>query len=156
MQRCALILSLLLFAGCASKNTDHGAASPADFVAITLGQAAENAHSELAMLAKLRGQGLQPLLLPADPALNQPVSIAWTGPAEGALKEVCLRVGYRYQEIGSPSAQSRMVVVRGLNRPAHMLLEDIAWQVQPQAVLRVDPISRVITLARTRKAGGQS
>ena len=49
-----------------------------------------------------------------------------------------------------------MVVVRGLNRPAHMLLEDIAWQVQPQAVLRVDPISRVITLARTRKAGGQS
>lgn len=156
MQRCALILSLLLFAGCASKNTDHGAASPADFVAITLGQAAENAHSELAMLAKLRGQGLQPLLLPADPALNQPVSIAWTGPAEGALKEVCLSVGYRYQEIGSPSAQALMVVVRGLNHPAHMLLEDIAWQVQPQAVLRVDPISRVITLARTRKAGGQS
>ena len=154
MQRSAFILSLLLLAGCAQKNSDQSVTSPADFVAVTLGQAAENAHSELAMLAKLRGQGLQPLLLPADPALNQPVSIAWTGPAEGALKEVCLSVGYRYQELGSPSPQALMV--RGLNRPAHMLLEDIAWQVQPQAVLRVDPIGRVITLARTSKAGGQS
>ena len=98
---------------------------------------------------------MQPLLLPADPALGQPVSISWTGPAEGALKEICLSVGYRYQELGSPSAQPLMVVVRGLNRPAHELVEDIAWQMQPQAVLRVDPIRRVITLART-KEGGQS
>ena len=125
MQRSAFILSLLLLAGCAQKNSDQSVTSPADFVAVTLGQAAENAHSELAMLAKLRGQGLQPLLLPADPALNQPVSIAWTGPAEGALKEVCLSVGYRYQELGSPSPQALMVVVRGLNRPAHMLLESL-------------------------------
>ena len=156
MQRCALILSLFLFTGCAKKAVDQGATSPADFVATTLGQAAESAHSELAMLEKLRGQGLQPLLLPADAALKQPVSISWTGPAEGALKEICLSVGYRYQELGSPSAQPLMVVVRGLNRPAHELVEDIAWQVQPQAVLRVDPIGRVITLARTSKAGGQS
>ena len=40
-------------------------------------------------------------------------------------------------------------MVRGLNRPAHELLEDIAWQIQPQAVLRVDPVNRVLTLART-------
>jgi len=156
MQRCVLIVCLLLFAGCAKKTVDQGAIQPADFVATTLGQAAESAHSELAMLAKLRGQGLQPLLLPADPALNQPVSISWTGPADGALKEICLNVGYRYQELGSPSAQPLMVVVRGLNRPAHVLLEDIAWQVQPQAALRVDPIGRVVTLARTTKAGVQS
>ena len=61
MQRSAFILSLLLLAGCAQKNSDQSVTSPADFVAVTLGQAAENAHSELAMLAKLRGQGLQPL-----------------------------------------------------------------------------------------------
>ena len=48
------------------------------------------------------------------------------------------------------------MVVRGLNRPAHVLLEDIAWQVQPQAILQVDPIGRVITLARTVSTGGQS
>ena len=151
--RCAFILCLLLFTGCAKKTVDQGATSPADFVATTLGQAAESAHSELAMLAKLRGQGLQPLLLPADAALKQPVSISWTGPAEGALKELCLQLGYRYEEVGSPSTQSLTVVVRGLNRPAYVLLEDIAWQIQPQAVLRVDPISRVITLARTVKEG---
>ena len=123
---------------------------------VTLGDAAQIAHGELAMLAKLRGQGLQPLLPPADPSLSQPVSISWTGPAEGAVKEICLQLGYRYQEAGKPSAQILTVVVRGLNRPAHVLLEDIAWQVQPQAVLRVDPIGRVITLARTVSTGGQS
>ena len=156
MKKVCLLLMCCLAATACAKKTETPATSPADFVAVTLGDAAETAHSELAMLAKLRGQGLQPLLPPSDPSLSQPVSIAWTGPAGGALKEICLQLGYRYQEVGKPSAQTLTVVVRGLNRPAHALLEDIAWQVQPQAVLRVDPIGRVITLARTSKAGGQS
>lgn len=54
------------------------------------------------MLARLRGQGMQPLLPPADPSLTQPVSIDWTGEASGALKAICLHVGYRYRETGSP------------------------------------------------------
>ena len=156
LRRCAFILCCFALAGCAGKKPAQDPTSPADFVAVTLGDAAQTAHGELAMLAKLRGQGLQPLLPPADPSLSQPVSVSWTGPAEGALKEICLQLGYRYQEMGAPSAQSLVVVVRGMNRPAHVLLEDIAWQVQPQAVVRVDPISRVITLARTSKAGERS
>ena len=156
MKKVCLLLMCCLAATACAKKTETPATSPADFVAVTLGDAAETAHSELAMLAKLRGQGLQPLLPPSDPSLSQPVSIAWTGPAGGALKEICLQLGYRYQEMGTPSAQSLVVVVRGMNRPAHVLLEDIAWQVQPQAVVRVDPISRVITLARTSKAGERS
>ncbi|MDL2268116.1 DotD/TraH family lipoprotein [Desulfovibrio sp. OttesenSCG-928-G15] len=128
--------------------------SPADFVATTLGEAAEQAHGELAMLAKLRGQGMQPLLPPSEPSLEKLVSVSWTGPAAGALKEICLQLGYRYEDMGSRSAQPLNIVVHGLNRPAYVLLEDIAWQIQPQAVLRVDPISRVITLARTVKVGG--
>jgi len=56
--------------------------------------------------------------------------------------------------MGTPSAQALSVVIRGLNRPAHELLEDIAWQIQPQAVVRVDAINRVITLAKT--SGGRS
>ena len=143
-----LMLSCLALAACAEK-----AAPPVpptvDFVTATLGQAAEQAHGELALVASLRGQGLQPLLPPADPSLNLPVTLAWTGEASGALKEICLQLGYRYKEVGTPSAQTLTVVVRGLNRPAHELLEDIAWQIQPQAVLRVDPVNRVLTLART-------
>lgn len=149
-----LLCCCLSLAACAKKAGPPDLSSPADFVAVTLGDAAEQAHGELAMLAKLRGQGLQPLLPPPDPSLNKPVSIAWTGPAAGALKELCLQLGYRYEEMGSPSAQPLTVVVRGLNRPAHVLLEDIAWQIQPQAVVRVDSINRVITLARTAKVGG--
>jgi hypothetical protein len=151
--RIVLLLCCCLAAACAKQT--RPASAPADFVAVTLGEAAEQAHSELAMLAKLRGQGLQPLLPPPDPALEKLVSVSWTGPAAGVLKEICLQTGYRYQEMGAPSAQALVVVVHGLNRPACNVLEDIAWQIQPQAVLRVDPIGRVITLART-KAGGRS
>ena len=150
-----LILSCLALAACAQK-----AAPPVppsvDFVSATLGQAAEQAHGELAMLARLRGQGMQPLLPPAYHSLNLPVSIAWTGPADGALKEICLQLGYRYRETGAPTAQTMPIVVHGLNRPAHELLEDIAWQIQPQAVVRVDPVNRVLTLASTSGAEGRS
>ena len=148
--RILLILSCLALAACAEKTTPL-VPHEVDFVSATLGQAAEQAHGELAMLARLRGQGLQPLLPPADP-----VSLAWTGEASGALKEICLQLGYRYKEAGTPSAQALTVVVRGLNRPAHELLEDIAWQIQPQAVVRVDPVNRVLTLARTSSAEARS
>ena len=148
------ILCCCLTLGACAQKTEVPLPQADDFVAVTLGNAAEDAHSELAMLARLRGQGLQPLLPPQDPALDKAVSVSWTGPADGALKEICLQLGYRYREMGSPSAQSLNVVLHGLNRPAHELLEDIAWQIQPQAVVRVDAINRVITLAKT--SGGRS
>lgn len=116
------------------------------------GQAAEEAHSDLAALASLRGKGLTPMLPPADPALAARMSITWTGPANEAIKQICLQTGYKYREIGSPSAQELAVIVNGLDRPCHELLEDVAWQIQPQGVLHVDPINRVITLARTQGA----
>lgn len=150
-----LMLSCLALCACAQK-TAPPVPPTVDFVSATLGQAAEQAHGELAMLARLRGQGMQPLLPPADPTLAQPVSIDWTGEAPGALKEICLQVGYRYRETGAPSAQAMPIVVHGLNRPAHELLEDIAWQIQPQAVLRVDPVNRVLTLAKTSGLEGRS
>ena len=54
-----LMLSCLALAACAPK-----AAPPVppsvDFVSATLGQAAEQAHGELAMLARLRGQAKPP------------------------------------------------------------------------------------------------
>jgi hypothetical protein len=146
-----LLLCCLSLVACAHKASPP-VPSTVDFVTATLGQAAEQAHGELALVAKLRGQGLQPLLPPPDPSLNLPVTISWTGSVDGALKEICLQLGYRYKEVGTPSAQVVTVVVRGLNRPAHELLEDLAWQVQPQAVLRVDPVNRVLTLARTLEA----
>lgn len=155
MPKTLLILSCLTLAACAEKNVPP-VPHEVDFVSATLGQAAEQAHGELAMLARLRGQGMQPLLPPADPSLNLPVSIAWTGPADGALKEICLQLGYRYRETGAPTAQTMPIVVHGLNRPAHELLEDIAWQIQPQAVVRVDPVNRVLTLASTSGAEGRS
>ena len=153
MKKSIILLCFCMACACAKEPPPGG--MPADFVAVTLGKAAEQAHTELAMLAALRGKGLEPLLPTPDPSLEQLVSVSWTGPAAGALKEICLHTGYRYQETGSPSPQTLVVVVQGLHRRAYEVLEDIAWQIQPQAVLRVDPIGRVITLART-KAGGRS
>ena len=148
-QKFAMCLCCLWLCACAVRESASSVPSPADIVSTTLGQAAEQAHEDLAMVARLRGQGMQPLLPPPDPALQRPVSVAWTGPMEGALKEICLQLGFRYREAGTPSAQVMTVVVHGLNRPAHELLEDIAWQIQPQAAVRFDPINRVLTLART-------
>ena len=138
----------LSLAACAEK-TSYSMPDSADFVAVTLGQAAEQAHGDLTMLARLRGQGLQPLLPPPDPALAHPITISWTGPVDGALKEICLQLGYRYKEKGTPSAHPVTVVVNGLERSAYDILEDLAWQTQPRAEIRVDPIGRTITLART-------
>lgn len=107
-----LCLCCLFLAACAGRE-QSSAPPPADFVSTTLGHAAEQAHGELAMIARLRGQGLQPLLQPSDPSLNLPVSITWTGPVEGALKEICLQLGFRYREAGTPSAQVMTVVVIG-------------------------------------------
>ena len=92
----------------------------------------------------------------ADAVLSGSFRLRSKGRASGALKEICLHVGYRYRETGSPSAQAMPIVVHGLNRPAHELLEDIAWQIQPQAVLRVDPVNRVMTLAKTSGLEGRS
>ena len=139
-----------LLAACAPSKKES-VTTPADFVAVSLGSAAEKAHGDLVILAKLRGQGIQPILPPPDPSLAMPVSISWTGPAMGALKEICLKVGYRYQEIGTPSAQELIVVLQGTDRSAYSLIEDVAWQVQPQAVVRVDPFNRIITLARSKR-----
>ena len=97
IQLFVFMLCCLSLAACAKK-ADVRPASPADFVAVTPGEAAEQAHSELAMLAKLRGQGLQPLLPSPDPSLDKSISISWTGPASGALKDICLQLGYRYRE----------------------------------------------------------
>lgn len=152
MKTVAVLLCAVLLTACASRQKETVTA-PADFVAVSLGGAAEKAHGELATLAKLRGQGIQPILPPPDPSLAVPVSISWTGPAMGALKEICLKVGYRYQEIGTPSAQELIVVVQGADRSAYSLIEDVAWQVQPQAVVRVDPFNRIITLARSNTRG---
>ena len=139
-QRFAMCLCCLWLCACAGRENASSVPPPADIVSTTLGQAAEQAHEDLAMVARLRGQGMQPLLPPPDPALQRPVSVAWTGPMEGALKEICLQVGYRYQEVGRPSAQTMTVVVRGQNRPAYELLEDIAWQAQPLAFPAVPPL----------------
>jgi hypothetical protein len=153
-RKAILLLCCCLLMACAKKTATGPAPNPDDFVLATLGEAAEQAHSELAMLAQLRGQGMKPLLPAPDPTLDKPVSISWTGPATGALKDICLQLGYRYRETGTPSTQALIIVVRGLNRPAHSLLEDIAWQIQPQAEILVDPVNRIITLARSGKAGG--
>ena len=146
-----LCISLCALSACSKRPPVASGQAPKDFVALTLGEAAQSAHSELAMLAQLRGKGMEILLPPIDPSLNERVSIDWAGPAGEALRQICLGIGYKYREAGTKSAQSLLVVVKGLNRPAHELLEDVAWQVQPQAQVNVDPITKTVTLARAKQ-----
>ena len=59
--RTLLIQPCLALAACAQKAVPP-VPPTVDFVTATLGQAAEQAHGELALLARLRGQGLQQYL----------------------------------------------------------------------------------------------
>lgn len=149
-----LLCAAVLLPACARHGTQP-VPPPADFVAVTLGAAAEKAHGDLALLAKLRGEGIRPILPPPDPALALPVSVSWTGPAADVLKEICLKVGYRFHETGWPGAGDLVVIVQGNDRPAHALIEDVAWQVQPGAAVRVDVINRTISLVRSGLAAGE-
>ena len=54
MKRCLFIVCCLALAGCAGKKPVQDPTSPADFVAVTLGDAAQTAHGELDLMAKLR------------------------------------------------------------------------------------------------------
>ncbi len=144
-RRIGIVLLLIFLTGCGAKK-EMQVVGP-NWVEIQLGQAAEHAHADLAMLAKLKGQGMQPLLPTPSPDLEQLVTIAWTGPVKGALETICLKIGYKYREIGNIPAQSATIIIKGTNRKAYDLLEDIAWQTHPRAALRVDAINRVLTLA---------
>ncbi len=139
-------MTAFMLTACSSKKAVVEHREP-DFVEIQLGQAAEHAHADLAMLAKLKGEGMQPLLPAPSPDLEQLVTIAWTGPVKNALETICLKIGYKYKEIGNIPAQPVTIVIRGTDRKAYDLLEDIAWQTHPRAALRVDPINQVLTLA---------
>ena len=48
LRRCAFILCCFVLAGCAGKKPTQDATNPADFVTVTLGDAAQIAHGELA------------------------------------------------------------------------------------------------------------
>lgn len=141
----SLLIMLLLLPACSTKNKVVQAYSTQEFVTQNLGKAVENAHSELATLANLRGQGIQPLIPPPDPNLSFPIKISWTGSAEGILKELCLQVGYRFNKVGE-LGMDLPVVVYAENVPAYQLMEEIARQVEPQAYVKVDTISSIITL----------
>ena len=144
-----LLVALSMSVGCSNKSsqTTSDATATSDMVQQTLGLASEEAHANLAMLAKLRGKGAIPILPAPDTTLDSKVTINWTGPANEALKTICLQVGYKYIETGRKRAQELPVVVNGSNRSAYDIIEDIAWQIQPNAVVRVDSIKKTLTLA---------
>lgn len=145
-----LAMVLTISVGCSKKDITITGTTQ-DFVAKELGQAVENAHSELATLSALRGQGVQVLIPPPDPKLSKKIDVHWTGSAREILENICLSVGYKFQIIGY-STQELPVVVYGKNTEAYELLEDIALQIEPMAVLKVDTISEIITLAYPSKA----
>lgn len=144
-----LLLACSLLA-CAKKQPQGETVT--DIVARTLVNAAEDNHRLLASIATLQGQPAIPRALPPDPILAEPVTISWTGPANNALKAICLKVGYRFVETGKSKAQQPMIIAQAFNRPAFEVLEDITWQIKPEFALRISPEKKVIALMSTAEA----
>ncbi len=145
------LIGLALFSSaCASKNPMPEQAQTSDFVLQELGQAIENAHSELSTLSELRGKGVEVLLPPPDSKLAIKMTTNWTTTANEALKDICLAVGYSYKEIGY-TAHELPVVVYAKDTSAYELLEDISLQVQAKAMVKIDTISQTISLVYPSK-----
>ncbi len=139
------IMALML--GACSKNTELSLQpSSQDFVAIELGKAVEEAHGHLATISELRGKGVEVLIPAPDKKLNQEITANWTDTPRNIIKDICLTVGYKYQELGY-TAQEIPIVINSYKKPAYEVLEDIALQIQPKAMVKVDTIGEIITLA---------
>ena len=110
-----LCLCCLFLAACVGRE-QSSAPPPADFVSTTLGHAAEQAHGELAMIARLRGQGLQPLLQHSDRWL---ILIAYlTGLSIGVhlLNLLCLPaivLVYYYKKTPNATAKGSLLALLG-------------------------------------------
>lgn len=118
-----------------------------EVVGRTLSRAAEESHANLALIAKLRSTGMTlPTLPPSDDALRMGITMHFTGPASTALAGIALHVKYQFVENGRERALELPVIIDVADKQVYSVLEDIAWQIYPQAEIRLDTVGRVITL----------
>ncbi len=121
-----------------------------DPVSLRIAQAAEKAGKALDNIA-----GIEQYRTPmppmedfsgAPPALVQPITVTWNGPAEQIVQTLTLKAGYRYRTAGLQPPLPLTVVVNSYEQPLIELLRDIGLQLGNRADVAVDAKNSVVQL----------
>jgi defect-in-organelle-trafficking protein DotD len=143
-------------AGCAddtpwSYDGPHPVVATPDSVSVRLADAADKASSSLQQLAAIEQARTPTPLPPVTPTaphdeLNQPMSVAWTGPVSPLLQRLALRVGYKFEQIGTPPTAPVTVSINVIEQPVLEVLRDAGLQMGSRANLVVDANRHVVEL----------
>ena len=143
-------------AGCAddmpwSYDRAHPLVATPDPVAVRLADASDkaaNALQSLAAIEQVRTPSPLPPITPVTPGddLQKPMTVAWTGPVAPLALRLATRVGYRFQQIGTPPVVPVSVTVDVIEQPILEILRDIGLQMGTRANLVIDSNRHVIEL----------
>ncbi len=149
-------VSALSLCGCTddtpwSYDGPHPVVATPSSVSIKLADAAEKASTALQSLAAVEQARTPAPLPPATPSephdeLAKPMTVAWTGPASPLLLRLATRVGYRYEQIGTPPATPVDVTINVIEQPILEIMRDVGMQAGTRANLVVDGNRHVVEL----------
>ncbi len=146
----SLILSCLALSGCLSSPVQPVATEP-DVVSTRLAQAAEKAAAALDTISGIEQMRAPALPAPDDysnapAALNQPITVKWTGPAEQMVETLAARAGMRFQSKGNRPGAPLTISVNAYQQPMIEVLRDIGLQVGRRADITVNGMNNVIEI----------
>lgn len=89
--------------------------------------------------------------LPAD--LKRPMSINWTGPVSGALKQIAQEINYTYLPPANTPATPPMITLAEHNEPVAYVLQDIGARVSSFGKLVINPNNRTLQFRVNQSVG---
>lgn len=131
-----------LLVGCQAKHPIKPIATEPDIVSTRLAQAAEKAASALDTISEI--EQVRAPSLPATPdysnapaALQQLMTVEWSGPVEQVLQTLAARVGMQFRTQGNKPAVPLLVSLNVYQKPIIEVLSDLGLQVGRRAEITV-------------------
>lgn len=149
-KKTTFLLIGLVLSGCMQTATTPVATEP-DVVGVRIAQAAEKASLALDTIAGIEQQRAPQLPPPDDysnapPALNQLITVKWSGPVEQMLETLASRAGLRFQTKGNRPGVPLVISVNVYQKPMIEVLRDLGLQVGRRADITVNGANNVIEI----------
>lgn len=89
--------------------------------------------------------------LPDD--LKRPMTINWTGPVSGALKQIAQEINYTYLPPVNTPATPPMITLAEHNEPVAYVLQDVGARISSFGKLIIDPNKRTLQFSVNQAVG---
>ena len=146
-----LLFSAIMLAGCVTNSSMQPVATEPDVVSTRIAQAAEKAAAALDTISGIEQARAPAMPAPDDysnapAALNQPITVKWSGPAEQLVETLAARGGMRFQSKGNRPGVPLMISVNVYQKPMIEVLRDIGLQIGRRADITVNGMNNVIEI----------